>query len=135
MNTNFKVIDLTRLEIKPSVYRSRSRRSIHPAIGLVLHRPCCQSKVHAPDQFRGEWGGCIPPIIYRTLLFLMIYLADSMASRFLLWLQIATAFFLFMHLINKGQPSLVGIAEKRMKLCFLYAAEQRCSKKNRDERW
>ena len=35
-----------------------------------------------------------PPIIYRTLLFLTIYLAESMASRFLLiWLQIATAFF------------------------------------------
>ena len=62
---------------------------------------------------RGGWGGCIPPnnfwggdaggdatpqssppIIYRTLLFLTIYLADSMASRFLLiWLRIATAFF------------------------------------------
>ena len=40
-------------------------------------------------------GGCnppiIPPIIYHTLLFLTIYLADSMASRFLLkWLRIAT---------------------------------------------
>ena len=74
------------------------------------------------------------PIIYRTLLFLTIYLADLMASRFLLWLRIGTAFFLFTHLINKGQPSIVRIAEKKMKLCFLYAAEQRCSKKKRDER-
>ena len=52
-----------------------------------------------------------------------------MASRFLLWLRSATAFFLLTHLINKGQPSIVRIAEKWMKLCFLYAAEQRCSKK------
>ena len=59
-------------------------------------------------------GKCIPPIIYRTLLFLTIYLADSMASRFLLWLQITTAFFLFTHLINKEQPSIVRIAEKMM---------------------
>ena len=36
-----------------------------------------------------------------------------MASRFLLWLRIATAFFLFTHLINKGQPSIVRIAEKK----------------------
>ena len=37
-----------------------------------------------------------PPIIYRTLLFLTIYLADSMASRFLLiWLRIATNIILY----------------------------------------
>ena len=87
-----------------------------------------------PEQGRKSRGDASPPIIYRTLLFLMIYLADSMASRFLLWLRIATAFFLFTHLINKGLPSIVHIAEKKMKLCFLYAAEQRCSKKKRDER-
>ena len=75
-----------------------------------------------------------PSKIYRTLLFLTIYLADSMASRVLLWLRIATALFLFTHLINEGQPSILRIAEKKMKLCFLYAAEQRCSKKKRDER-
>ena len=39
--------------------------------------------------------------------------------------------FLFTHLINKGQPSIVRIAEKKMKLCFLCAAEQRCSKKKK----
>ena len=31
--------------------------------------------------------------------------------------------------INKVQTSIVRIAEKKIKLCFLYAAEQRCSKK------
>ena len=41
--------------------------------------------------------------------------------------------FLFKHSINKGQTSIVRIAEKKIKLCFLYATEQRCSKKKRDE--
>ena len=39
-----------------------------------------------------------------------------MASRFLLiWLRIATAFFLFTHSINKVQTSIVRIAEKKDK--------------------
>ena len=39
MNTNFKVIGLTRLGIKPQVYRSRSRRSI-PLGHLIGYELC-----------------------------------------------------------------------------------------------
>ena len=52
-----------------------------------------------------------------------------MASRFLLWLRIATAFFLFTHLITKGQPSIVRIAEKEMKLCFFMQRNRYAARK------
>ena len=42
--------------------------------------------------------------------------------------------FLFTHSIKKVQTSIVRVAENKIKLCFLFAAEQRCSEKKRVER-
>ena len=52
-----------------------------------------------------------PPIVYRTLLFLTIYLADLMASRFLLiWLRIATnkILYIMVKLADLAKHNYVG---------------------------
>ena len=82
-------------------------------------------------------GGCNPPN-HPPNNFLYAAIFDDLSCGFNALSFLANmvtncySLLLFTHSINKGQTSIVRIAEKTIKLRFLYAAEQRCSKKKKE---
>ena len=78
--------------------------------------------------FEGGCGGCNPPYHPpNNLSYAAVFDDFSCGFNGLPFLaNMVTdcySLFLFMHSINKVQTSIVRIAEKKLKLCFLYAAE------------